>query len=132
MQVCHGEADFKADVEEALAYLNEQKDRVYVRWCLEGYDTQSDWDWFVERTDYVVKKYSNINFVGGFATKGKASPAILRNIENDIKQYVWKEGVTWFPTIKNFAEKNNYKNKSKINRVTWSMFDYINIGLNLE
>lgn len=133
MQACHGRADFKANVETALDFLNQQKDRVYVRWCLEdeGWNS-SDWKWFEEKTNYVIDKYPNIIFVGGFATKGDSSPALLRNMESDIDQYVWeRETMIDIPTIKKFAEDNNPKNKAKINRVTWSMFDYINIGLGL-
>ena len=34
-------------------------------------------------------------------------------------------------TPKDYAEDNNHKNKNKINYDTWSLFDFIEIGLDL-
>ena len=52
------------------------------------------------------------------------------NIAEDppYEQYVDKEGLT---TPKDYAEDNNHKNKNKINYDTWSLFDFIEIGLDL-
>lgn len=129
----HGMIGFETDVEECLSFLN-SKPNIFIRLMLENQNfiiedkRTKHFSWFKnEYVPHLLRDYPNLKFVRG---RAKYDDEKLVDIaeEPPYEQYVDKGGLT---TPKDYAEDNNHKNKNKINYDTWSLFDFIEIGLDL-
>lgn len=129
-QAAHGRIRYKANVEKELAYLNSQGN-VIVRIMLENRrlprQRKKDFKWFDAYVREIVQKYPNIEFVGGYSSRGDGKAAVFLPDEPQINQYVWRRTsiLNIIPKPLKYATDNNEGNSRFINDSVWSMFDFV-------
>lgn len=129
-QAAHGRIRYKANVEDDLAYLNSRGD-VIIRIMLENRrlprQRKKDFKWFDAYVREIVQKYPNIEFVGGYSSRGDGKAAVFLPDEPHINQYIWRRTSTLniIPKPFKYAKDNNEDNCRFINDSVWSMFDFV-------
>lgn len=132
LTAAHGLVEYTTDVEGNLRFLNNRPGNI-VRIILENIhrDGDSQYDWFRAKVAEFVTKYPNIRFVNG---RAKIDWVKITNLSDEPKyaQFIWtvaEKGL--LPHPRKYAEENNALKKDHINFCFWSLFDFIEIGLDL-